>query len=486
MALVFPSSPAPNDTYTVGQRTWTWNGSIWELSADTIGAATVTASELASNAVTTAKIADENVTTAKLANSNVTAAKIASDAVTEAKIASNAVTEAKIANSSITTAKIAAGAVEESDIASSAVTEAKIASNAVTTGKLGTDVQLGYRNVIINGAMQVAQRGTSTASITSTGYFTTDRYALGIITLGTWTQSTENDAPTGSGLRKSTKVLCTTADASPGFGDLIYFQQSIEGQNVQNFAKGTSSAKQFTLSFWVKSNVTGTYVAELYDIDNTRSVSATYSVSASATWEKKTITFPADTTGAFDNDNGGSLSLNLWLGAGSGYSGGTLATTWASVTAANRAAGQTNLAAATNNYWQITGIQLEAGSVATPFEFEDYGVTLRKCQRYYYRVGGESAYQSFGLGSAKSTTVVAFPVPNPVTMRTAPTSVEFSTLICFDGNGFTGAASAVTLDGATSNNPRVNVTVTGATQFRPYELLTNNSTSGYIGINAEL
>ncbi len=202
------------------------------------------------------------------------------------------------------------------------------------------------RNVIINGAMQVAQRGTSTASITAGGYYTADRWLHDVGTLGTWTQSVENDAPTGSGFRKSVKLLCTTDDAAPAAGDYhAFYQQRFEGQNLQQFLKGTSSAKQVTLSFWVKSNATGTYIVEMYDGDNSRAVSASYSVSASATWEKKTITFPADTTGAYDNDNAASLYLNFWGGAGSTYSSGTLATTWVSPTNANRAAGQTNLAA---------------------------------------------------------------------------------------------------------------------------------------------
>jgi len=251
---------------------------------------------------------------------------------------------------------------------------------------LGSDIgqqALSNRNVIINGAMQVAQRGTSTASLTASGYYTADRFRIAASSLGTWTQSVEADAPTGSVFRKSLKMLCTTADASPAASDVVRIDQLLEGQNLQQFAKGTSSAKQFSLSFWVKSNVTGTYIAELSDVDNTRQVSASYTVSASATWEKKTITFPADTTGAFDNDNAESLQVRWWLGAGTDFTSGTLNTSWASSTNANRAVGQTNLAAATNNYWQVTGVQLEAGAVATPFEFEDFGITLTKCQRYY-------------------------------------------------------------------------------------------------------
>jgi len=252
-----------------------------------------------------------------------------------------------------------------------------------TISRMGSKVFPATDNLIINGAMQVAQRGTSTSSITSAGYFTADRWLFDPITMGTWTESVENDAPTGSGFRKSLKVLATTADATPAAGDVVYVEQKLEGQNCQRIAKGTALAQQLTVSFWVKANVTGTYIAMLYDNDNTRHVCASYTVSASATWERKTITFPADTTGPLDNDNASSLWLRFWLGAGSNNTSGTLATTWASYNAANAAVGQTNLAAATNNYWQVTGVQLEVGPIASPFVFKSYGQELAECQRYY-------------------------------------------------------------------------------------------------------
>jgi hypothetical protein len=272
------------------------------------------------------------------------------------------------------------------------------------------------RNVIINGAMQVAQRGTSVASIAGNSYNTADRWNTAITNMGVWTQSVENDAPTGSGFRKSLKMLCTTADASPAVADEVSVTQIIEGQNLQQFLKGTSSAKQFTLSFWVKANVTGTYVVWLYDPDNTRHTSLSYTISASATWEKKIIIFAADTTGAFENDNGSSLFVRFYLGAGSDYTSGTLASTWASLTNANRCPSQTNLAAATSNYWQVTGVQLEAGAVATPFEFEDFGTTLAKCQRYYESVSWGNYY-----AAALSGTDIYLPVYYKVTKRATPT-----------------------------------------------------------------
>jgi hypothetical protein len=279
--------------------------------------------------------------------------------------------------------------------------------------------------VIINGAMQVAQRGTSTAGITEASYNTADRWVVDFNTFGTWTQSVENDAPTGSGLRKSLKMLCTTAEASPAASDYGVIQQNIEGQNLQQFLKGTSSAKSFALSFWVKSNVTGTYIAELNDNDNSRRVSTSYTISASATWEKKTIIFPADTTGAFDNDANNSFSLTLWIGAGTTFSSGTLQTAWGASVSANRAVGQTNLAAATSNYLQVTGVQLEVGSVATPFEFEDISTTLKKCQRYYY-LFSTGQDKDAALGFYNSATAMILPIFFPVQMRSAPTLIAAS------------------------------------------------------------
>ena len=346
----------------------------------------------------------------------------------------------------------------------------------------------GGRNVIINGAMQVHQRGTSVASITGNSYNTADRWNAAITNMGVWTQSVENDAPTGSGFRKSLKMLCTTADVSPAIGDEVSVTQIIEGQNLQQFLKGTPSAKQFTLSFWVKANVTGTYVVWLYDPDNTRHTSLSYTISASATWEKKTIIFTADTTGAFDNDNGSSLFVRFYLGAGSDYTSGTLATTWASLTNANRCPGQTNLAAATSNYWQITGVQLEVGSVATPFEFEDIGTTLEKCYRYYFKVSSTSLnYTSFAVGFAGATTAGNFFMPYPVTMRVPATSIDVANCRMTDlQSAYVIYVLTILSERNSVNQLALNATTSSVTLYRPLNIEANNSSSAYIGASAEL
>jgi hypothetical protein len=366
-------------------------------------------------------------------------------------------------------------------------------NQSATLTRLATDnwivdtVEASSGNLLYNGAMQIAQRGTSTAGITAAGYFTADRYQIDFSSLGTWTQSVETDAPTGSGLRKSLKMLCTTADAAPAAGDYGVFSQTLEGQDLQRVAKGTASAQQLTASFWVKSNVTGTYILELLDFDNSRICCASYTISASATWEKKTITFPADTTGAFDNDANGSLRVGWWLGAGSTYTSGTLATTWATNTAANRAVGQTNLAAATNNYWQVTGVQLEVGPVASSFEFKSFGQELRECQRYYWRSANNSAYATFGWARGRTTTGANGFFQNPVPMRVGATSVDSSTLGLQIPGTSTTAITAVTLGDTSNIGSILDLTVaSGLTAGTMYLVSNNNNASGYVGFSAEL
>ena len=272
-----------------------------------------------------------------------------------------------------------------------------------------------FRNILINGGMDIAQRGTSSTGVTSNGYYTCDRWNTIPINLGTWTLTQSTDVPTGQGFVSSFKLDCTTADASPAADDLFIFRQKIEGQNLQYIKKGTSSAESLTLSFWVKSNKTGTYIAELLDFDNSRQISQSYTISSADTWEKKTLTFAGDTTGAFDNDNAQSLMVAFWLGAGSDYTSGTLSTSWTSTTNANRAVGQVNLADSTSNEWYVTGVQLEAGTSASDFEFLPYDVNRARCERYCRGMGQGVT------GRATSTSVFYFSAPLNPPMRATPT-----------------------------------------------------------------
>jgi hypothetical protein len=285
-------------------------------------------------------------------------------------------------------------------VTSAAITDGTITSSDLASGTI--ENQSAFKNIIINGDMSQAQRGTSTSSITSDNtYPSCDRWKLRLTTLGTWTQSQSTTVPTGQGFSTSLKMDCTTADASPAAGDRVFVKQAIEGQNLQYLKKGTSSAESTTVSFWVRSNKTGTYICELYDEDNSRSISKSYTISSADTWEKKELTFAGDTTGAFGNDNGDSLGLHFWLGTGSNYSSGTLATSWVASTNANRAVGQVNLADSTSNEWYITGVQFEVGTSATDFEFLPVDVNLNRCLRYYQvlNIGANAPLYTTGDGN---------------------------------------------------------------------------------------
>ena len=279
-----------------------------------------------------------------------------------------------------------------------------------------------FRNIIINGDMSLAQRATSVTSITTGGYKTVDRFDLAYGSIGTWTQTQSTDVPNGQGFSNSIKMDCTTADASPAASDYLYISQKVEGQNLQYLKKGTSNAESLTASFWVKSNKTGTYIFQLWDQTNDRIISKSYTISSSNTWEKKSVTFAGDTTGAFANSNAEALRAFWWLGTGSDFSSGTLATSWQSRVNANRAVGQVNLGDSTSNEWYVTGLQLEAGSVASDFEFLPVDVNLQRCYRYYRTLvplNTENEGFSMGFYTANNNGRFAMHLENP--MRTTPT-----------------------------------------------------------------
>ena len=178
-------------------------------------------------------------------------------------------------DATVTTAKLADSAVTAAKITDSTITAAKLASGTVQN-------QSAFKNIIINGDMSIAQRATSTSSITGSGYHTIDRFYL-VNSMGTWTQSQSTDVPTGQGFAKSLKMDCTTADGSTAADDELVLRQQIEGQNLQYLKKGTSSAESLTLSFWIKATKTGTNIVELFDYDNTRQISQSYTISSANT-----------------------------------------------------------------------------------------------------------------------------------------------------------------------------------------------------------
>ena len=304
------------------------------------------------------------------------------------------------------------------------VVSASITDSSVTSAKVASGVlQPNFRNIIINGDMNIAQRATSQASITSNGYYTLDRFRTAINNGGTWTQSQSTTVPSGQGFATSLKMDCTTADTSLSSGDFLHVQIPIEAQYLQYLKYGTSSAETLTLSFWVRSNKTGTYCICLQKSDNTRyDFVAEYSISSADTWEKKTITIAPDSNiqdsgGAIDNDNGEGLKLKFTL-LSSGRTGTN--NTWNSSTPADCTSNQVNLADSTSNEWYLTGVQLEVGTAASDFEFLPTDINLERCQRYYYFMIGGGTY-SIGRGGYYSSSQVEVSVFFPCTMRDIPT-----------------------------------------------------------------
>ena len=296
-------------------------------------------------------------------------------------------------------------------------------SRARDFADLGSSVDTGGltgRNLFINGAMQVAQRGTSS---TATGMNTVDRFEVTFSNTDELavTQSQSTTVPSGQGFSNSLKVEVTTAETALASNEFFRIIQRIEAQNLQHLAFGSSSAKPLTLSFWVRSSLAGKYSVLFFrgDASPSRSNTPSYTINAADTWEYKTITIDGDTTGGvIANDNGQGLNITWTLAAGTGYSG-TPHTGWGDYTITDDFAhsDQVNFAAQTGTFY-LTGVQVEVGGQATPFEHEDYGTTLRKSQRYYCNV---ASFNRDNFGQLYSSTQGKVGLKFPVIMRAAAT-----------------------------------------------------------------
>ena len=318
-------------------------------------------------------------------------------------------------------------------------------SKAAELAKMGevlTNNQIGgRRNLIINGAMNIAQRGTSSTGLGADGftYNTVDRFknVMAGSSAGryTQTQTAVTDLP---GFANCLKFDCTTADTSIAADEILQFGQYFEGQDVQQLKKGTSDAETVTASFYVKGNASATYTCELVDADNTRYNAQTFSVTTS--WNRVVLTFNADTSGTLDDDNANSLQLNIFLHAGSTYTGGTFSSnTWHTTNNQRANSSQPSFYDSTDRTFFITGVQLEVGSTATPFEHRSFGEEELLCQRYYYQsaddVTAGVSQGSMWCGENINTSECFGSGMNfPVTMRATPT------VTIFDNAGNSGAA----------------------------------------------
>ena len=347
-------------------------------------------------------------------------------------------------------------------------------------GSAQTSATRPFLNRIINGAMVLDQRNAG-ASGTSNAY-TVDRFAFygSQASKLTWQQNAGSVTPPVGfanylGFTSSSAYSVTSTD------DFVLYQY-IEGYNTADLGWGTANAKTVTLSFWVRSSLTGTFGGSLANSAFNRSYPFSYTISAANTWEQKTITVAGDTTGTWLTTNGAGIALRFSLGSGSTLAG--TAGAW-SAGSYDTVSGATSVVGTNGATFYITGVQLEVGSTATSFDYRPYGTELVLCQRYYFRNAPTGLFSQLGVfGIAGSTTAVVAPATFPVVMRTTPT-VTTSNARLADGNAGL-SFSAITISWAGSWATELNFTVTGATQYRPYYLQNNNSASGYIDFSAEL
>jgi hypothetical protein len=368
------------------------------------------------------------------------------------------------------------------------------AAELAKMGEVLTNSQIGgRRNIAINGAMQVSQRATSATGVGSGfAYPTLDRFKIVPSTSGRATMSQSTDAP--DGFANSLKLECTTADTSIASGEYFNIRQSLEGQDVQQLKKGTSSAEKVTVSFYVKGNASATYLLELSDQDNTRYNGQTFAVTTS--WNRIVLTYNGDTSGVLDNDNARSLDLNFWLHGGSTYTGGTFTSNTWHGTDNQRLASITSFFDSTDRTFFITGLQMEVGSQATPFEHRSYGEELGLCQRYYSREEAATGapYKRYATGSWSSTTVLEVLIPLSTPMRSAPTLETTGTASNYAiySAGAIDACTALTItndaDAGTDNRAvaMYGTTSSGGVAGEGGTLLANSDTDNFLALDAEL
>jgi hypothetical protein len=307
----------------------------------------------------------------------------------------------------------------------------------------------GFKNRIINGAMVIAQRGT--AAVTGSGEFPVDRFLVGNTTDGAFSAQQDSSAP--AGFINSVKLTTTTADATLATTQNLNSQHRIEGTNVADLGWGTANAKTVTLSFWVRSSLTGTFGGALKNSAENRSYPFTYSISVADTWEYKTITITGDTSGTWLATNGIGIIISFGLGAGPDRSG--TAGAWNSNNNAS-ATGAVSVIGTLNATWYITGVQLEKGSTATSFDYRPYGTELALCQRYTYALTTPGGVQYFMAGSGLFATTTAgfIGIPFPTPMRSIPSLSPAPTASNYQAYGQMGylTLTALTLNTVTTSN----------------------------------
>ena len=354
-------------------------------------------------------------------------------------------------------------------------------TDALTTRVNGAG---GRKNMLINGDFNIWQRGSSATAFTDSNTFLTDRFYSRNTGYGSSTQEQSTDTPDGHS--NSIKFVCTSAGGSFGAGDYVRMHQEIEGYNIVGTKFGTASAKSLTLSFWVKSSITGTNSIGIYNGAANKSFVSEYTVSSANTWEKKTISISAITSGTWSIDNTAELRLSFPMGSGSTYTTSTL-DTWLD----DFKFSSTNYIdtfGTLNATIQFAGVQLELGSVATDFEHRSYGEELALCQRYCQVVGGESVYNQAAFGFAFSTTRLDVKYIAPTAFRAVPSISSVGTWTASDGNTSSSDVASFTIAGSQSSSYLLEIQcgVSSMTVNRFVRIEAKNSTSSKVIFDAEL
>jgi len=358
------------------------------------------------------------------------------------------------------------------------------AAELAKMGEVLTNSQIGgRRNLIINGSQIVAQRGTG--AVTSNVSFPVDRWQITNSSGASISVQQNSDVPSGEGFAFCTKYTVTSADSGVTGTEDALFRQHIEGQDITQLAWGTSSAKTVTLSFYVKSSLTGTFGGALKNSDNSRAYPFTYTISSANTWEHKTITIVGETSGTWLSTNGIGVRVVFSMGSGSDRLG--TAGAWNSNNN-DGATGQTQVVETVNATWQITGVQFEIGK-ATPFEHRSFGEELALCQRYYYRrTIGTSYVDYMPYAIAYGTTDIQGGIFHPVKMRASPSLVFSGVLRASQGNAVVTSSSGFGFTSVSTADSMVFYTHGGAfsglTQFRGYSIYGN--ANDYMEVKSEL
>jgi hypothetical protein len=350
-------------------------------------------------------------------------------------------------------------------------------TNAVVLAQ-SAGVNLTNRNRIINGDMRIDQRNAGAVHTPTSTLYCVDRWHVAMSQSNKFTAQQNAGAVTPPAGFVNYQGITSSSSYSVGASDYFVLRQAIEGNNVSDLDFGTANAKTITVSFWVRSSLTGTFGGSLYNSNGTRSYPFSYTINAANTWEYETITIPGDTTGTWAATTGAGLYVSFSLGAGSTYN--SPANAWAGGFY-TQPSGSTSVVGTNGATWYVTGVQLEAGTVATPFEHRSYGQELALCQRYYEAVGdivGGTTQQTLfadNYSSGAGQTTAQFNWFYRQEKRAIPTIAIYGTLVTYNVSGSIGALNPTSRNCCLYGNP------TGAGRVYWF----NSAGSGF-SANAEL